>query len=745
MKSDSDFQSPRLERFTRQMIRRRWRVLAAWSVVLVLSLVASVQLPALLNNRFAVPGTESQMVEDLLKQHFGQLSEGVFQIVVVGSDDPKISSLTVTSTATSIGKAASKSLPKSTAGTAQPVSAKASVVVVSSPLEQADAKAYVNDMRKAVAQKLPDGYRAYVTGGGAFAADLDPVLQEDLARGELFFALPVALIVLALVFGTLGFTIPFMFAIAAIPTTLGFVWVFANFFDLSSYVLNLVVGVGLGVSIDYSLLLYWRYREERQRAARGLPDHEPDSALIREAAVVRTAATAGRAVIFSGFAVAIGLALLLLMPLPFMQGFGLAGLIIPLVSVAAALTLMPVLMYLTAHRLERYRFVSKRRMEVRDSLDDNGWARLASFIMRRPVPVFVLSSGVLLALAFPATRIDLTPGSNEGLPASLESIEGVTVLSKALGEGAITPTVVVIDGGKDGAARSTPVQEATARLVGQLADDPQVLAVSPTTEDAYDSKERFIRLSVINKGAYGDNATGNFIHEARSVYVKRANFPRGSDAFVGGSPGVGVDLVDQAYGAFPWLIAAVLSLTYILLLRAFRSLLIPLKAIVLNLLSIGAAYGLLELVFGTPLGDAIGLTSFGQIEFWIPVFLFAMLFGLSMDYEVFLVSRMREFWDETHDNELAVSRGLAATGRLVTAAGIIMITAFAGFMASRPVGFQQFGLGLSTAILIDITLVRALLLPSSMRLFGRWNWWLPGGVARIFRVEPSPLQPRSDS
>jgi putative drug exporter of the RND superfamily len=208
----------------------------------------------------------------------------------------------------------------------------------------------------------------------------------------------------------------------------------------------------------------------------------------------------------------------------------------------------------------------------------------------------------------------------------------------------------------------------------------------------------------------------------------------------GGGPAFGVDFLDITYGAFPWLVLAVLLLTYVLLVRAFRSLLLPLKAIVLNLLSIAAAYGILVLAFKLGAGEPFGLTQFDQIEGWIPVFLFAMLFGLSMDYEVFLVSRMREEWDATKDNEAAVRQGMAKTGRLVTAAGLIMVAAFMGFVAGSIVGLQQFGLGLAAAILIDVTIIRALLVPSAMKIFGRWNWWLPEGVAKVFRVEPSPLE-----
>jgi RND superfamily putative drug exporter len=209
--------------------------------------------------------------------------------------------------------------------------------------------------------------------------------------------------------------------------------------------------------------------------------------------------------------------------------------------------------------------------------------------------------------------------------------------------------------------------------------------------------------------------------------------------YAGGGPPSGVDFLSLTYNTFPWLVLVVLLLTYVLLMRAFRSILLPLKAILLNLLAIGASYGLLVVVFKWGVGDSVGLIGFDQIEGWIPVFLFAMLFGLSMDYEVFLVSRMREEWDATHDNELAVARGLAKTGRIVTVAGLVMFAAFMGFVAGSIVGLQQFGFGLAAAIILDVTIVRALLVPSLMAIFGRYNWWLPERVARVVRVRPSPL------
>jgi RND superfamily putative drug exporter len=257
-----------------------------------------------------------------------------------------------------------------------------------------------------------------------------------------------------------------------------------------------------------------------------------------------------------------------------------------------------------------------------------------------------------------------------------------------------------------------------------------------------DPSGRYIHLQVVGRHEYGSPEAMDFARRLRGEIVPAAKFPGGVDVFAGGGPPSSVDVIETAYGAFPWLVAAVLILTYFLLLRAFRSLLLPLKAIILNLLAIGAAYGLLVAVFKYGGGEILGIQSFDQIEFWIPIFLFAMLFGLSMDYEVFLVSRMREEWDRTHDNEQAVALGLAKTGRIVTAAGLIMFAAFMGFVVGSILGLQQFGFGLAAAILIDVTVIRALLVPSAMKLFGRWNWWLPPNVARLARVKSSPLDPK---
>jgi uncharacterized membrane protein YdfJ with MMPL/SSD domain len=715
-----------MARWARTMIRFRWVVLTTWIVLFVAAGVASSGLSDLLTNRFVLPGAESEKAADILKDHFGQKPEGSFSIVVEGA--PGTADSLVPQVRRAAERAAAE-LPTGKVVDVRSVSPEVVSATIASQLQPADAKGHTADMREA-AGSIP-GAQLYVTGQSAIEHDLEPVMSNDLKVGELYIAIPIAMAILIFVFGTLAFLLPMILAAAAIPVTLGIIWIFANFMDLSTYLTNLVMLIGLGIAIDYSLLMVHRYREEHR------------SGRSPEEAVARTLDTAGRAVIFSGTAVAIGLALMLFMPLPFMRGFGLAGLLIPLVSVLAAMTLLPVLLYWLEDRLDRIRLVPKRILERRADHERGFWARLAPAIMRRPLVFAGMTAALLLLLAWPVTRLELGPGSNEGVPQNLEATKGLNVLAAAVGEGAIAPTDIVIDTGKPGGASDPQVKAALQRLTGQLRGDAEIAGVVDGQSAQFtDSTRRYLHVQAIGKHEYGLPSSQEFVDRLRDVIVPTAAFPQGVEVLAGGGPPGGVDFIDMTYGAFPWLVVAVLILTYLLLLRAFRSLLLPLKAIVMNLLSIGAAYGLLVLFFKSGWGEPLGLTQFDQIEAWIPVFLFAMLFGLSMDYEVFLVSRMREEWDSRRDNVAAVTAGLQRTGRLVTAAGLIMFAAFMGFVAGSIVGLQQFGFGLAAAILIDVTIIRALLVPSVMKLFGRWNWWLPDWAARIARVEPSPLAPK---
>jgi len=710
-----------VEGLTRFVLRHRYAVLVSWLVVFVVAGWASSQLSGLLTNRFTLPGTDTRRAEVILQDHFGQRSTGSFTIVVRSDDMARV---LVPEVRAAAERAVAK-LPTSRLVSVLPVTQDVTVAQIVSDLEPADSKSRTDDMRAAMGSIT--GATVYLTGQAAIEHDLDPVFGEDLVRGELI-ALPIALLILVFTFGTLAFLIPFAFALVTIPTTLAIIWVFANFMELSTYLQNLVSLIGLGIAIDYSLLIVYRFREELARGS------------SRDEAIVTTMATAGRAVVFSGTAVAIGLAMLVFMPLPFMRGFGIGGLFIPAVSLLAAVTFLPVVLSLVGTRLDRVRVLPRSWLERRADTEHGFWAVLARFIMRYPKTVAGVTAGFLLLLTLPLLALQLGPGSNEGIPRNLEAVRGYDVLRAAVGAGAVAPTNVVVDTGRTGGAEDPGVTGAVDRLKRSLEADPQVAVVRLGDTSQYvDPTGRYLNVEVVGEQDYGKPASLAFVSRLRDKVVPAAGFPEGVAVYAGGGPPGGKDFLDLTYGWFPWLVAAVLVATFVLLMRAFRSIVLPLKAIVLNLLSIGAAYGLLVVVFRWGAGEWAGLIPYDQIEGWIPVFLFAMLFGLSMDYEVFLVSRMREEWDNGATNEEAVVLGLTKTGRLVTAAGLIMFAAFMGFVAGSIVGLQQFGFGLAAAILIDVTIVRALLVPSAMKLFGKWNWWMPDGLARLVRVEPSPL------
>jgi RND superfamily putative drug exporter len=538
--------------------------------------------------------------------------------------------------------------------------------------------------------------------------------------------------VLLAVFGlSVAVTLPLIFAAATILGTLAIVYGIAHLLTMPTYVRNLVQLIGLGIAVDYSLLVVYRFREELGRNG------------SKEDAIVRTMATAGRAVLFSGATVAIGLALLLFMPVPFIRAIGIGGFLIPFVSIAAAATLQPALLSLYGRRgIARARLLPER---FRTRTETTGfWHWLAGSIMRRPAWFLAAGAALLLAAAVPVFGLRLTPGSAQGVPQSPQALRGFDVLRRAVGPGTVSPTQIVVDTGRAGGVRDARVQSAVRSLAVRLRADSEVVAVRTVPRPPLvDRSGRYQEVIVAGRHEYGEEAAQTFVHRLRDDIVPASGFPGWTRVLVGGGPAQGVDFLRRSYTLFPWLVLGVLALTYLLLMRAFRSVVLPFKAVLLNLLSVAASYGMLVLVFRWGVGsDLLGLYRFGQIEGWIPIFLFAMLFGLSMDYEVFLVTRMREEWDAGGDNVGAVSRGLERTGRIVTAAAIIMVAAFSGFVAGRIVGLQEFGIGLAVAIFVDATIVRALLVPSLMALFGRWNWWLPGRIARVIRVRPSPLEAR---
>ncbi len=705
-------------------------------MVLVLGGYGAANVGELLSNRFSVPGSDAERGLDLLKDRFDERGDGAFTLVF-RANRPVAKTPAFRRQAAAAAQQAAGTISGAQPGPVLPASRTISYVQIQTPLENADAADKTTAVREATPQ-IP-GATTYLSGFPAINHDTQKIYNDDLARGE-SIAIPIALLVLAFMFGTLvAIGVPFVFAAVTIPSTLGAVWIFAHFMDMAIYVTNVVTLIGFAIAIDYSMLVVFRFREELTKTE------------STEEALLTTMRTAGRATLFSGGTVAIGLALLLFMPLPFMRSMGIGGLLVPLFSIAASATFLPALLAVLGRKINRFRVIPKRILASRAEGRPGFWTRLSRSIMRRPVLYLLGAGGVMIALAVPALQLHLTGGDNRGVPLTTESTKGLGLLEDTLGPGALAPNQIAIDTHQPGGATQPATLAAERRLVADLKRDPEVdsrtiqapILAGPgpagvaraQRASLIDSDRRVIQIRAAAKSDSGTTQAVDLVHRIRDDYVPAAGF-QGADVWVSGAPAFGVDFIDRAYSAFPWLVLAVLVLSYLLLLRAFRSVVLPLKAVVLNVLSVAATYGVLVLVFQHGLHSVLGLQPSPQIEAWIPVFLFAMLFGLSMDYEVFLLSRMREEWDLHHDNEHAVASGLEHTGRIITAAAIIMIAAFSGFTSGSFVGLQEFGIGLSAAILFDATVVRALLVPALMKLLGDWNWYLPERVRRAMRLAP---------
>jgi putative drug exporter of the RND superfamily len=513
-----------------------------------------------------------------------------------------------------------------------------------------------------------------------------------------------ALIVLTFVFASFLAIVPIGMAIASIMTTFLLLLGLTELTDVSPIVQFLVALVGLGVAIDYSLIIVSRWREERSHGRSG------------DEAVQRAMETAGRAVIFSGITVAIGLLALIALPLPFLRSMGYGGMLIPLVSTVVAITLLPVVLATIGPRLDW----PHRRTDDKAS---RAWTRWAEAVSRRRWTAAGAGMAVILALAFAATDLQLGTSDANTIAKSGDAEDGLVALEDAgIGEGSLLPHEILIQG-------DTNPEKVAARL-----RDVEGVhgAVAPD-----DGTWRRDGTALVEAIPVPDSGTPE--GEATLEGVRDAAHGAGPDVLVGGQPAANDDFIDAVYGSFPLMIALIAVTTFILLARAFRSLLLPLKAIVLNVLSVAAAWGVLVLVWQHGYGsEAIwGIQATGSISSWMPLIVFAFLFGLSMDYEVFILSRMREEYDRTGSTETAVVRGIGRTGRLVTSAALILFLAFTSMASGPETDVKMFATGLGAGILLDATVIRALIVPAVISLMGRWNWWLPRWPARVLRVEPS--------
>ncbi len=559
----------------------------------------------------------------------------------------------------------------------------------------------------AVAGATVGGAPVRITGLDALRADAaDGTGGDNDGAGLLIEALLAAvgaLLVLAFVFASWMAVVPVLMAIVAIPVTFLLLWPLASLTDVSVIVKFLAALVGLAIAIDYALLIVVRWREERLTPG-----------TTNDAAIEAAMAHAGRAVLFSGSTVGVSLLALVVLPVPFLRSLGIAGMLIPLVSVAVALTLLPVVLATIGPRLDR-------RHTGREDRVGRGWSAWARLVVRHRIVAAVGATAVLGVLVVAAATIQLGSPRADSLAQAGPARAGVQQLTASgLGVGPLSPFDALVRSGDP---------ERVARTLARV--DGVQSAIAPA-----DWRRGGTALVTVIPTADGNSPAGRATLER----VRAAAGTLPADVVTGGEAAQSADFLHAVYGNFLLVVGLIGLLTFLLLARAFRSVLLPLKAVALNLLSVGAAWGLMVLVWQHGLGShAIwGIHATGAINVEMPIVVFAFLFGISMDYQVFILSRMREAYDRTGSTEDAVVEGIGRTGRLVTSAALILGLAFVAMSTGPGTEAKMFATALGGGILLDATLIRGVLAPALVALLGRWNWWLPARPARWLRVAPSP-------
>ena len=572
-----------------------------------------------------------------------------------------------------------------------------------------------------------NGFQVFTTGIASVGLEQNQIAEEDLVRGETFGIL-IALVILVAVFGAfVAALLPILLAGVSIAMALGLAALIGQAFELSFFVTNMIVMIGLAVGIDYSLFIVERYREERR------------GGLEKLEAIARAGSTASRAVLFSGLTVVLALIGLVIVPTTIFQSLGTGAILVVVMAVAASLTLLPAVLSILGDRINKLPVPWFGRAQAADAGQQprGFWVWTTNAVMRRPVVALVLSAGLLIAAAVPYFDINTGFVGIETFPDDTQSKQGFLILDQEFSAGQITPAEIVIDGDID----SPAVQAGIQRLTEALAADQEFAQPLPLeVNEAGD----LALLQVPINAEFNSDAAVEATKRLRRQYIPDAFEGVPADVLVTGETAFNVDFFRLTSTFTPIVFGFVLGLTFLLLMLVFRSIVVPLKAILLNLLSVGAAYGLLVLVFQK--GVATGFFGFQQvdtIEAWLPLFLFAVLFGLSMDYHVFMLSRIRERFDQTQDNAGSVAFGLRSTGKIITGAALIMVAVFGGFASGQLVMFEQMGFGLGVAILLDATIVRSILVPASMRLLGNVNWYFPSVLRWLpdLRVEAARAQP----
>jgi RND superfamily putative drug exporter len=568
-------------------------------------------------------------------------------------------------------------------------------------------------------QDSESGFEVLTAGNGSIEHEANEISEKDLQRGEMI-GIPIALIILLLVFGSaVAAGLPILTAILSIVIAVGAVALLGRAFEFNFSTVNMITMIGLAVGIDYSLFVIHRFREERE------------SGREKSEAIAVTGATANRAVLFSGGTVIVGLAGMMIVPSNIYRSLAAGAIIVAIFAILAALTLLPAILSIIGDRVNALRIPFLQR-----SGPSNGpgfWGRVATAVMARPLFFVVITVGFLLAAAAPALALNSGLPGVSTFPEGSESRQAFEILDAEFSAGLISPTeIVVLADDVD-----TPdMQTAIANLRSALERDPELGESTVETNSSGDVAV----ISVFIKGDANSDAAYDAVSRVRGEYIPGAFSGVDAEVLVTGDSALAEDLFDVIDRYTPIVFAFVLGLSFVLLMVVFRSIVVPIKALLMNLLSVGAAYGLIVLVFQYGVGaDLLGFQETESIAAWLPLFLFAVLFGLSMDYHVFLLSRIRERFDQTGDNAGSVTFGLTTTAGIITGAAAIMVAVFAGFAMGDLPDLQQVGFGLAVAVLLDATVIRSVLVPASMKLLGDLNWYLPSWLNWLpdVRVEAS--------
>ena len=698
------------EGLARASARRPWITLGLWVVAIAAAgWISSQYLADALTTSADFTNTpEAVQAEELIEERFGE--EGVTEILILSSEDTTVADPAFEQAVRAVQGAAIEEGGEAVTffDTEDPSMVSEDRQTTLMPVTFEDTRNlddYLPAIEGLIETTDETGLSAQAFGPITIQDDFSHIAEEDLAQGETFGVL-VALVVLVLVFGALvAGLIPIAMGIASIAVAIGLVALVGMAVDFSFFVTNMITMMGLAVGIDYSLFIVSRYREERFKG------------LEKVDAIGAAGATASRAVFFSGMTVVLALIGMLLVPTTIFRSLGAGAIFVVVVAMFASLTLLPALLGLLGDRINSLSIL-RRKADLGSENSHRFWNAITRRVMARPVISLVLGAGILLAASLSYFNIDSGFSGVSTLPADTGSRQAFETLSAEFSGGLNSPIEIVVDGDVE----SAEVQGGIESLQASLASDD---LFGPSQVLPGENGDTALITAPVNADPQSEVATSS-IDRIRDDLVPQAFDGVDAEVLVGGDTAFNADFFDLTDTYTPIVFIFVLGLSFLLLMVVFRSIVVPLKAIVMNLLSVGAAYGLIVLVFQEGVGaDFFGFQQVEAIEAWLPLFLFSVLFGLSMDYHVFLLSRIRERFLETHDNTESVAYGLRTTGGLITGAAAIMVAVFAGFAAGNLVMLQQMGFGLAVAVFIDATLVRSVLVPASMKLLGDRNWYLP--------------------